>query len=228
MTDNTSVPRGAQYLEPQLRRSLCSSSLGLFPGLDVQGEAKSWHQSWQPVLGIMWVSPDQNVSLESPIPAAADCQPARCRAPSASSGSRCWLNIKLRVSLRSCPRQMQWLQEACVSHLRGGEEGRRLITAWRWTCGPNRGVCSSWRLGTVPREPHPSREELFLSAERQLFPGDSSATTGIPWPQAARDKELPLPSHPACCRSLPAGSNATVTRLWAVKAVDSDSSLGEG
>lgn len=31
------------------------------------------------------------------IPAAGDCHPARCRVPSASSGSRCWLHVKLKV-----------------------------------------------------------------------------------------------------------------------------------
>lgn len=64
-------------------------------------------------------------------------------------------------------------------------------------------------------------EELVLSADRQLSPGDSFATTGIPLSQDASDKGLPSPSCPV-------GSNATVTQLWAGKAVDSDSSLGEG
>lgn len=62
MTEDTSVPREAQSPEPQLRRSLCSSALGLFPG---HGKAQSWNRGGSPLLGIMWVSHDQNVSLES-------------------------------------------------------------------------------------------------------------------------------------------------------------------
>lgn len=198
----------------------CTAGMELTPGLTGAHVGFTWPKCF----------PGES---HHPIPAAGDCHPARCRVPSASSGSRCWLHVKLRDALSSTCylevlRWMQSFQEVYLSHLRGGEEGRRLITAWRWTCGPNGGVCSSWRLGIVPREPHPSGEELFLSADRQLSPGDSFATMGIPWLQAARDKGLPSPSHPACFQGSYGKRCHHHMAVGRDNSRDSDSSLGEG
>lgn len=56
--------QGSTAPETLLRRPPCSTTVGLFPGLAPHCKMQSWHQGRQPVLRLVWVSPEQNISQD--------------------------------------------------------------------------------------------------------------------------------------------------------------------
>lgn len=213
------MPRGAQHLEPPLEIPvrLC---LGAVPRA---GRAQSCPRADSPLLGFMSISPDQNVSPESLI---IPFLLPRCQV----QNSICLLRIQMLAAHQaegalSSPCYLEVAPDECsdAGELFLSFEGR----------GRREEAHYCLEMNTLPKWRH----------VQQLEAGDSpqGATcqqggvificrqTGLPWGQLCHDRNpvnpklqgtrgCPrLPTQPAARG--PVGSSATVTWLWAGKAL---------